>query len=116
MSALFLMQDVKVDLERVFFAVKTCTKFQETRCKLSLPSPIPHIHHSYFRPTHQLITPYTLSPHIVPVVWETWAGDLPESAITYFSDFAVEKYRTVSLGVPNTEIGECMCVCWWVGV
>ncbi len=50
-------------------------------------------------------------PPTVPVVWETWAADLAESSITYFSDFAVEKYRTVSVGVPNTDIGECVSVC-----
>ncbi|XP_064391581.1 beta-1,3-glucosyltransferase-like [Halichondria panicea] len=64
----------RLNVESVFFAVKTCGKFHKTR---------------------------------LPVVWDTWAAGLPESCIGYYSDFADERFKTTSLGIPNTEKGHC---------
>ena len=41
----------------------------------------------------------------MPVVQETWAADLTDHSIGYYSDSTDNRYHTVDIGVPNTERG-----------
>ena len=44
----------------------------------------------------------------VPVVRDTWAGDVGVASMTYYSDVEDSEYSTVYAGLPNTETGtEC---------
>ena len=43
--------------------------------------------------------------YLVPVVMETWAKDVPDGSLRYFSEVADSRYPTVDVGVANTETG-----------